>query len=1044
MPLELRYLALEWDKKKNLVSFSKDHYPIEVLQDDVNTEHYFAETIAFNRNDAKFVGLKLEKYLKKSTPYIDANGKRIELTAIKDPATGEMWWVELAKWLKDKNSYGSELYWAVGELTIHVEHCTLTIENSETTLSKEELDYCLKDFKNELWRIIMRADSPITGQVTREVPNIFESEIFKYAQQFISAADDILKEPKYILKETQKKMERSRVRPIARTFREIATRPDSRFLTSRVHQLSYDTPENRYIHYCADRLLTIFKSAVRILESYRSKFEDEISAQDIYIDNLSNNNVKRIDKDIFLNELKDLQERSDQLDLCIQELDSYCSNNNGTTPASSGTRYIFENSSIEQGHTTEILEMTFGSRFGSSGFCFFVNSFQGQSVKENYNLQYILCDFSTHALSQLRDKGLDSKLSYKNARIQGVCRWTGEQINARGNKFNKVTWLSLTGLEITAEGQNRLDKYNLILDLGETYGTGNSAAFFATIDDSHPAENIKPSYTIIEFAENNIYQSIVDAKEIDNTASLKLKIKFFGSCLPDKNRAGRSFCRIACKRLIQVELLDSGLKGYIRNKNRKLQLYEQNSWTATFSRKEQNERKQELAIARSKREAFVNALDDTSQDAPRLVAICSDLARIKTRLSDLKIKPNSFFPNSMTFVQNPAYSSAHSAFRSVLKISGIDIAQLEALLVVDKIQVSNISAVYERWCLLQIIGLIIDTYKFDPTNDWKSRLIAACVSNEPVYNLDFHFEHSAVFKKITLSYEKELPNKKRPDFILSLDLPQYYIEDKEWRYRQNHQLKLVMDAKFKGKVSHKYIKSMLMELYNPESKVDNLGRKGKNYSEDFENKVFVLHATPKAIPRVDRVSPLSWGKFCDYGQKYDANHNYGHIYLAPSLTHLHSNKNLQRLVGLFLQSSSQILSHIYEKGTVTAYCTSIKLKNSLGYRGTSFIYPEQPLYNNRGKSNSSPPLSFYYSDFQCISCGDLYQDAVWKPTKQGDKWEMNCHVCRSILIKTFCYGCGTELYKNDHTWTYHETISDQIGHVVCPFCGSYFESEPEQ
>lgn len=1044
MPLELRYLALEWDKKKNLVSFSKDHYPIEVLQEDVNTEHYFAETIAFNRSDTKFVGLKLEKNLKKITPYIDANGKRIELTAIKDPATEEVWWVELAKWLKDKNSYGSELYWAVGELTIKVEHCTLTIENSEATLNKEELDYCLKDFKNELWRIIMRAESPITGQVSRQVPNIFESDIFKYAQQFISAADDILKEPKYILMETQKKMERSRVRPIARTFREIATRPDSRLLTSRVHQLSYDTPENRYVHYCADSLLTIFKSAARILESYRSKFEDEISAQDIYIDDLSNNNVKKIDKDIFVNELKELQDRSDQLDLCIQELNSYCSKNNGTTPASGATHYVFEDSFIEQGCNPETFEMILGSRFGSSDFCFFVNSFQGLSVKDNYNLHYILCDFSKHALSQLRDKELDSKLSYKNVRIHGVCRWTGEQINARGNKFNKVTWLSLTALEISNNSQDGLEKHNLELSLGEKYGADNSTAFFAAGDDLRLAKYTSPSYVVIDFADNYVCDSIVDAKTIDNTSSLKLKMEFLGSFLPDKNKSGKDFCRISCKKLVQVELLDSGLKGYLRNKSRKLYLYEQNNWTAKFTKKEQDERKQELEIARSKRAAFVKALDDTSLDAPRLVAICSDLERIKTRLSVLRIKPNSFFPNSMTFIQNPAYSSAHSAFRAVLKISGIDITQLEALLVIDKIQVSNISAVYERWCLLQIIGLIIDTYQFNPMNDWKSQLIAACVPNKPVHNLDFQFEHSSAFKKITLSYEKELPNGKRPDFVLSLDLPRYYIENEKWRFAQDRQLKLVMDAKFKGKVSHKYIQSIVMELYRPESEFDESGRPGKNYSEGLMNKVFILHATPEVIGRVERTSPLSWGGFCDYGQKHDTNHKHGHIYLAPSLTHLYSTRNLQRLIGLFLQSSSQVLSHIFEKGVVTSYCTSTKLKNSLDYRGTSFVYPEQTYYNSRGKNNSRPPLSFYYSDFQCVSCGSQYQNAVWKPTKQGDKWEMNCHVCRSILIKTFCYGCGTELYKNDHTWTYHQTISDQIGHVVCPCCGSYFESELEQ
>ena len=234
----------------------------------------------------------------------------------------------------------------------------------------------------------------------------------------------------------------------------------------------------------------------------------------------------------------------------------------------------------------------------------------------------------------------------------------------------------------------------------------------------------------------------------------------------------------------------------------------------------------------------------------------------------------------MVFVQSPSYSLAKTSFSKISNVNGMDDTIFKAMMSIDEIGLVNISNLYEKWCLLQIIKVLTEVYSFSISEDWQHDLISA-VSNKK-YNIQFKLISETLGRSIILTYECQLepgnPNSKRPDYVI--DLFDWYGQ-KISRY--------VLDAKFKDTLSDNSLASLIREMYSV-----------KDYSEGEKNKVFILHASDSAI--TNRTSPLSWGGSTDYGQA--SCHKYGGVYLSPSHKHGRTIDNLQRLIGLFLQESN--------------------------------------------------------------------------------------------------------------------------------------------
>jgi hypothetical protein len=372
----------------------------------------------------------------------------------------------------------------------------------------------------------------------------------------------------------------------------------------------------------------------------------------------------------------------------------------------------------------------------------------------------------------------------------------------------------------------------------------------------------------------------------------------------------------------------------------------------------------------------------------------------------------------MSFVQNPSYAKAKSSYNKINKLDGMDGELFNSLFEFDEIGIINIPILYERWCLLQIIKLLSEVFGFYLNEDWQNMLVQSVIENK--YNIDFAFHNPVSNRKIILGYEKTLSNGNRPDFVLDLFYQGYVfkhpdLESNGWNQplgsntnnvvkyeeypKRNINLdfqpssfehwfqgdvqkkRFVMDAKFKDNLFQGGYDLILDELINK-----------KNYDEDGANKVFLIH--PKNNVIQERTSPLDWGVHSDYGQ--NDNHSKGYIFLLPSSKHGNTLDNLQRLLGMFLQSSSHFID----------------------YGGSKF-----------------------WSDTLCISCGASSNDDLVcskHKTKGGkNSWRVTCKKCSHLSVKTVCYICSKDLYKNQFNLTYHRTRAEQVSNIVCPSCQEF-------
>lgn len=410
---------------------------------------------------------------------------------------------------------------------------------------------------------------------------------------------------------------------------------------------------------------------------------------------------------------------------------------------------------------------------------------------------------------------------------------------------------------------------------------------------------------------------------------------------------------------------------------RRFQELGQKNWTEQYTKREQQELSNEKkAVARRLDMAQENLVKLNIANA-RTRNVQERLVKVKRHFVNSGIGRSSSFPNKMVFVQNPHYASAKSTFNEIMKSSGLDESLFESLMAIDQIGLVNISDLYELWCLLKIIGLLTDVYGFRLTGDWQKRLIHA-VENEG-YNIEFPMECANLRKKITLTYEKELASKRRPDFVLDV---RCMIDGSEKRY--------VLDAKFKDTLSDDTLSDLIDNLYLSPDKEKPKKEQEKNYSEDGKNKVFIIHPSSNAI--AERSSPLDWGGHSDYGQR--CMHRYGGVFLTPSMRHGNSLENLQRLIGLILDDTITY-DYFVEGGPVI------------------------------------------YGVF-CLACGESDSEHLTinrnKTKGGGTKWSITCKSCDHFHVNNFCSNCRTRLKKHGYYWTYHRTRAEQPFNIVCPNC----------
>ncbi|WP_348696146.1 hypothetical protein [Duganella fentianensis] len=441
-------------------------------------------------------------------------------------------------------------------------------------------------------------------------------------------------------------------------------------------------------------------------------------------------------------------------------------------------------------------------------------------------------------------------------------------------------------------------------------------------------------------------------------------------------------------------------KALARKFDKRAQL-EANNWLAPLTVKERQESQQEAHTAHLRGQTYRQYAQKAEQISSALNMCQKELRAQDLHWQRLEVVPSVTLPMGVRFSQSPSYAACKVAFSKLTQLvqqGGLKLDSLEAL---DRISVLHASALYERWCLVKILSILIEDYHFQPEAGWQEELIRA-VSGKPE-TLELILQRKDVGMSASLEIQPVLPNGRRPDFRLRFfydDKPSAPdLRDKERRrekqpsappFRKEGLGGLVLDAKFRTSWRRGELGRMLASLVEE-----------KDYGQQGD-RVFILHPAPKAI--LKPTSPLSWGKDCDYGQEAGNGHSKGVVYLAPGVGASNPELNLRRLLILQLQAS----------------------------------FPTPSEVNLDGGS-------IWKSKSFCIRCGKAHQpcDVQHQSTRRGSSfWILSCNECQMHTIRTHCYGCNSSLiFKNGLNLTYHRTVADQITNVVCPQCGKYFDND---
>ena len=430
--------------------------------------------------------------------------------------------------------------------------------------------------------------------------------------------------------------------------------------------------------------------------------------------------------------------------------------------------------------------------------------------------------------------------------------------------------------------------------------------------------------------------------------------------------------------------------------------YERSGWRRPISSKERTEYRSEARTAQSRAARFLERSDRGTEVHSRLRTVEAVLGRQGADWAGLGVGSSSTFPSSMRFIQNPTYAAVLAAFHRVVELerqAGIGADTLDRL---GRINTLHASALYERWCMVKIVAVLIEDFGFEAQGDWVDQLVtSACGPDRPgMSRCSLEFRRSRPAMTARFDVEPVLANNRRPDFRL-----RFYIDgaasageaEQERARSLAHHLPrrragLVMDAKFRTRWRRQELADMLDLLVET-----------KQYGQDGD-RVFILQPARDAVDH--RTSPLGWGQDCDYGQASPTGHAHGSIQVAaepgpgsPSLG------NLRRLIALELQD----------------------------------VFPEPGAEELEGVAGRVEACRS--TDTFCISCGKAHEPADVTPgwtEAKNRKWYYQCGGCGGATMETHCYGCGEALYKNGLHMTYHLTVADQISNVVCPRCGSGF------
>lgn len=860
---EVKYLGVEWYDKDTVLRVQESFIPVKVEYEET-LEQFVCQTVIYHKAQDVQHGLLAFRFTGKndSEPYFElGDGNLAPLQKVIDTDSNKIWWVKADTWLKDKKRWAARMYRTAGIVTAVLGNQKCQIQIGSSDFSSEQLNRYLADFKSDLWELILDESSYVRGEAKKTHDGGVNEESIQLISNLLTHAQNILNNPKSELREVQALKPRKLVKPVNRTFMELATKGGGKYLTSRATQPSYNVPENRYVLFALMRVYKIVKQLVMISKSKVDRFESTVTKLNDRLGAFSD--VKNINIDLVRKDLERLKLRYDVEHLSREANDKLQEHINKQ-------KDDFPNNSSQQIWYVKIGKPTQNS---NSFFAGIKNNRNDPWFETESGRQLVFFTYSDAFYDELFEQNIEYEVCGNRFREDGV--------RASGGLWYRYTLRNLTSIKVI--GGEGLSKRH----------------------EKFMSERAK-------------------AIALDN-----------------------------------------------------------NGWIKKLDRRELQEQEKEKAAIKSRISFYESTQEKVKQVYAQLEPKLSKFKRLLLELGMLEIKPSSTFPNSMTFVQNPDYQAIHTGYKKIREYTHLtDEDLLLSLEKVEEIGLINMPILYERWCLLQIIKVLIQNYHYSPSGNWKRKLINIIETRKHSESLSF--SNVYLKRKVQLRYEPMLENGRTPDFVLDVK--------SEYKNGNSSERRFVMDAKFYSSEILRMndgIGGIVHQLYHE-----------KDYSEGGKNAVFVLHPVKGAIEEI--VSPQAWGKYSYLGElamfEWDKGartsfHQYGAICASPVLK-LSYLDEFQRLIGMFLQ------------------------------------------YGVENNKHSSSPDDDVESINFCIACGSHDLRFVEKNTDNGrSKW-YECNHCRHFTTYNHCFSCNTRLIKNGDYWTYHSQMPMEPLNIKCPSCES--------
>lgn len=307
---EIKYLELKWYNRETLTKVTESVNSLR-LEYNERKKIFESETTIYPRLEGIERGHLAVRFFSAlvDKPYIQlSSDDKVYLTPVKDPNTGITWWIAKSKWVSKQNQWLGIAPNLVGTVRLFLQTtpCEISIHGSDFT--RDQLQQYLRVFKNDLWELVIDESSVAQAEVKETQSFGVNNKVIDYICKLVSHSEKILKTPKVELREIQGQRRRASVRPVNRTFMELATKTNQRFLTSRDTEPSYNVAENRYVLFALERCYRIVRQIVILSNNKSRRYQDTIKKLQQQYDSFTN--TVKVDRDLVVADLEKIGKRT--------------------------------------------------------------------------------------------------------------------------------------------------------------------------------------------------------------------------------------------------------------------------------------------------------------------------------------------------------------------------------------------------------------------------------------------------------------------------------------------------------------------------------------------------------------------------------------------------------------------------------------------------------------------------------------------------------------------------------------------------------------